>query len=165
MNGTWFGKLQPRMIELKNKGEVVLGQTIKKMENLNMSVPLTESMILFLLKKSSLDGVSNLEVKMSDETLVISGIMKKTMLVIPFEVGLKPVSANGRILTFQIESFRPLNSTWIKKKIFDKEPFSTYNEGKFNLDLNCLEKIKAIPFGSIVKFNIRDQKLWIGIGK
>ncbi|WP_163102099.1 hypothetical protein [Peribacillus alkalitolerans] len=165
MNGTWFGKLQPRMIELKNKGEVLFGETKKKMENFNVSVPLTESMILYLLKKSSLEGVSNLEVKMHDEILVISGIMKKTMLAIPFEVGLKPVSANGRILTFLIESFRPLNSTWIKKKIFDKEPFASYNEGKFSLDLNGLEKIKAIPFGSIVKFNIKDQKLWIGIGK
>jgi hypothetical protein len=129
-----------------------------------IEIPIYPNMLLFLLKKGDLPGLSNIEVGIETENIIISGIAKKLLINIKFSIELKPLMPNGRELSFNITNMKPINHDWIKRKIFDNTRGISYHENIVTIDFNQIDKIRAVSIGSIKKIEIKDNSLLVSLG-
>ncbi|WP_172200664.1 hypothetical protein [Saccharibacillus qingshengii] len=127
-------------------------------------LPITAAMLQYLFEKKSIAGVEKLEVGIVDGAVSIQGKAEKMLLSVPFQISLKPQRAEGRVLHFEVAAFTPANLEVVKKKVLDQPPLVSYAQGVVALDLNGLEAVKKVPLGSIKSIDIKDDKLWIGLG-
>lgn len=149
--------------KLLNDENGMLLQMKSKFEEKYVTIPIKAEMLLHLFRKQRIEGISNLDVSINNKSVVISGIAKKVLDIV-FYVEIIPIRAEGRKLYFEIMNMKPINQGWIKKKVFNKGPTVSYIEGLVCLDLNEIEKVKAIPFGTIRKMEVKANKLYVGIG-
>lgn len=159
-----FNKLNKTVNDMLQDETSLLSQTVKKLENKFVSIPISEEMLLLTLKKQELKEVTNLELKLTEETIVISGIAKKLLMNIQFSIELKPLHSIKRQISFEVITIKPLNHDWIKQIILNKPPFLMYEKGIVTMDLNQIEKIKTVPVGSIKAFEVKEGKLWVSVG-
>jgi hypothetical protein len=143
---------------IKSTGEVIKD---------GISVPITSKMFSSILKnqteKIEDEGIYNIEVLFIDNYIKVTGNTKKLLLNIPFKIELVPSIAEQRTIKFEIRSMTPLNQDWIKKKIFNKPPFVSYENELLQIDLNAFETVKEFPLGQIRDFKIKDDKMWMKI--
>lgn len=153
------------MKNIFKKASEFAGEVLKEK---GISVPITSNMFSGILQsqteKFEFEGIYDLEVLFIDNYIKITGNAKKLLLKIPFKIELAPSKAEQRMVKFKIRSMTPLNQDWIKKKIFNKQPFVNYENELLQIDLNGFEKVKAIPIGQIQDFKIEEDKMWVRIG-
>lgn len=140
-----------------------LSQMKDKWEDKYIKIPIKAEMLLHLLKKNPIQAVSNLDVSFMNQSIIVSGIAKK-VVSIAFYIELMPIRAEGRKLYFDITKMKPINQGWIKKKIFQNTSSISYIEGLVCIDLNEIDLIKAIKFGSIKSIEVKGDRLLVGIG-
>lgn len=82
-------------------------------ENQEVIIPITPDMLLIIFRKninkSEKDTIHNLDVSFREEQLCISGLTKKLLMPIQFEICLKPSQAQDRVLYFNVIGMKPLN--------------------------------------------------------
>lgn len=133
-----------------------------------VDLPLNASVFEKILKRQSIEGVEDLQVKIEEGLLILEGDtkVKKFGLSknIHFTLSLKPVHAEGRALQFELKKMKPLDFSTVHKKIFHKPPVVTYDERVIQIDLNAFDKVKAIPIGHIKEIAIQDEQFIVSIG-
>ncbi|WP_379969547.1 hypothetical protein [Ectobacillus sp. sgz5001026] len=142
----------------------ILGGQKKILKDKYINVPITDTMLLKLMNQKPIEGISDLAVSFGEETIVISGKAKKMLVTIPFQVELKPVHAEDRNVYFAVVDMKPLNQGWIKKVAFNIPPTLTYEEEKVCMDLNSIDIVKKVLFGKIKHMEVKENKLYVGIG-
>lgn len=100
---------------------------------------------------------------LDDDTLKIKGQISKLGLPVKFSLTLKPEAVNGRVATFQIVEFKPLNAEKLKEKVFNRPPYLQYASNLVHIDLNGHPTLKKIPIGSIKSITIEEGKMNIGL--
>ncbi|WP_108671375.1 hypothetical protein [Peribacillus acanthi] len=159
-----FTNLNEKISKMLEDDSSLLSKAKKKWEDQYVPVPITSEMILSLLHRQTFEGISNLEVQFVGDRMVISGSAKKMGMNIFFKVEMKAMSAAGRKINFEVVDMKPINQDWIKKKVFNQPPMMTYDSGHITMDLDAMESIRDIPWGTIKSFEIKDNMLWVGIG-
>ncbi len=144
-------------------------RTLKAKEKLadgGITVPISAAMLMRLFQRQlkKQDQIQNLSIIFQENIIEVKGSVHKYLLKIPFQIKLEPSSANGRVLLFQIHEMKPTNRDFLKKRLFDKPPVTTYKDGQIHIDLNEIDKVKLIPIGTIKQFSIQDNKLRVKIG-
>ncbi|WP_158211503.1 hypothetical protein [Alkalihalobacterium alkalinitrilicum] len=142
----------------------ILSRAKKELKEKFVTIQLTEDMLGWVVNKKKIKGITSIAVRLIEDKIVISGAMKKLRLTIPFRIDLKPLVARDRELSFKVVSLKPLNHHWITTKLLNKSPFLHYHKGIIHIDLNQIEKAKAIRVGNVKRFEVKDERLWIGIG-
>ncbi|MRG86159.1 hypothetical protein [Salinibacillus xinjiangensis] len=128
-----------------------------------ISIPITRNMIQKLVEQNKPNVIKHIRIDFdNNQHLIVEGKVKK-LIEIPFIIKLKPLKPLGRKLVFDIVHMKPVQNQIINRMILNRSPLMTYQQSLI-LDLNQMNKIKKIPFGNIKRFEIRDQKLWCGIG-
>jgi hypothetical protein len=139
----------------------------KKLEDKGLPIPITADMLLWMFRNQKNDereSIHNIDVVFKDDFIRISGLVKKLLIQIYFEIDLKPLKAEKRILCFQVLRMKPLNQGWIKGKIFNRPPFLSYEDDILKINLDGVEKVRAVRVGNIKDFEIRSGKLWVKVG-
>lgn len=133
-----------------------------------VDLPLNASVFEKILKRQSIEGVEDLQVKIEEGLLILEGDTKVKKFGISknihFTLSLKPVHAEGRALQFELKKMKPLDFSTVHKKIFHKPPVVTYDERVIQIDLNAFDKVKAIPIGHIKEIAIQDEQFIVSIG-
>ncbi|WP_163536371.1 hypothetical protein [Gracilibacillus sp. YIM 98692] len=142
----------------------LLTKAKKGLEDKYVTIPIAESMIRRAVSKKKIKGITNLDIRLVKDKIVISGAAKKLRITIHFQMDLKPLAAENRELSFRIVRMKPLNQEWLTKKLLNKSPYLHCHKGIIHIDLNQMEKAKAIRIGKLKHFEVRDEKLWIGVG-
>ena len=159
-----FTNLNNKVNNLLKEESSLISQVKKKVEEKHLQIPISSEMILYILKRQNIEGISNLDVTILEESMKISGLAKKMMVSINFSIDLKPISASGRVITFEVISMKPLNQEWIKKIVFNRPTVLSYEDNCIMIDINELESIKKIPIGKIKGFSIKENKLYVDFG-
>ncbi|MDF0728891.1 hypothetical protein PY093_19960 [Cytobacillus sp. S13-E01] len=159
-----FSNLNNKVNEILKEESSFITQVKNKIEDKQVQIPINSEMILYILKKQEIEGISNLDVTITDDLMKISGIAKKMLLSIDFSFDLKPKSTSGRVITFEVVGMKPLNQEWIKNRVFNKPKVLSYHSNCISIDINEIESIKNIPVGKIKGFSIKDNKLLVGLG-
>ncbi|MCP8970951.1 hypothetical protein [Ectobacillus ponti] len=132
-------------------------------------IPVTADMLLMLFragtKQEKANEIHNLDVTFREDTVSISGFTRKMLMEIQFELQLKPVKAKDRTLYFEVVKMKPLNQNWIKNLVLNHPPVTVYEHGLLEVDLNHFETIRKIKVGNIQGFEVREQKIWITVGR
>jgi S-adenosylmethionine synthetase len=129
-----------------------------------ITIPITEPMLIRAVNRRKIKGVTNLTVRLIKDKIVVSGAAKKLRITINFCIEFQPLKAKNRILSLKLVGTKPFNQEWIINKVLNKYPYFHYQKGIIQIDLNQFEKAKSIRFGNVKHFEVRDEKLWIGIG-
>lgn len=130
-------------------------------------IPITADRLLWMFRKGiqeQEEEIRNLDVSLRGGTVCISGLTKKLLLQVYFEIDLKPLKAEHRTLYFTVPYMKPFNQEWMKRKVLNKPPYTVYEDRMLKMNLDEIDTIKSIPVGSIKHFEIRDEKLWVKIG-
>jgi hypothetical protein len=117
-----------------------------------------------MLEQGPLNGVKEVAVDFKEDYLEVSGKAKKWMMTITFVIKLKPAGAEQRNLYLTVLDIFPVNSEWINKKVFSREPLVSYHEKKVELQLNEFEAVRKVPLGQINSWSISEGKLWVYLG-
>ncbi|MDE5413190.1 hypothetical protein [Alkalihalobacterium chitinilyticum] len=128
-----------------------------------ITVQVTESTLDWIVNKKKVKGITDLTIRLIEDKMVINGTAKKLKIPIHFQIVLRPLEANNRHLSFQVTDLKPVNQHWITTKLLNKPPLIRYHKGIINLNLNHIEQAKSIRFGNLKLFEVRDEKLWIGV--
>lgn len=144
-------------------GARVRSKTKKKAAANSIKIPVRPEIFLYFFKDQDFDGINNVEVAFTDDTAIISGTANKLLMTINFTFEVKPIEVTDRKVIFKVINMTPVNQDWIKKAIFKKSTFLTYNQGKVIMDLNAFEPVRQFPFGTFTLCEIKDDILWIGI--
>lgn len=162
----FFQKASKKLNGMLSDETHILAKAKEKLKDKGISVPITSDMLMQLLQKQidQNDNIYNFNIVFKEDFIRFSGSTKKLLLEIPFELDLKPLKSEGRVLYFDVKNMKPLNQDWIKSKILNKPPLLVYGKGSTQLDLNQVEKIQAIPVGNIQHFEIREERLWVKVG-
>ncbi|WP_226034777.1 hypothetical protein [Aquibacillus saliphilus] len=134
----------------------------RKLYPFYLSVPISKKMILYLLNKNKPNLVNNIRISVDDHHLRIMGNLKKSSVIIPFSVVLKPTISKGREIHFKIVELKPINNIWINRIILNKSSVIRFHEVLI-LDLNKIKKVNMIPFGKIYKIKIKKKQIWCQI--
>ncbi|MFC7395479.1 hypothetical protein [Scopulibacillus cellulosilyticus] len=161
-----FQKASQQLNDLKENKEVILANAKEKLSEKGISIPITSEMLLWFLKKKASQEkmIKKIDVNFNEDFIKLSGKVQKLLLKFDFEIDLKPLRAEKRVLYFGVAGMKPLNQGWIKRIIFSIPPGMSYKEGIISFDLNQFDKVRAIPVGNIQSFEIKNQKLWVKIG-
>ena len=100
---------------------------------------------------------------LDDNTLKIKGQISKLAIPVKFSFTLKPEAVNGRVATFQIVEFKPLNAEKLKEKVFNRPPYLQYAANQVHIDLNGHPTLKKVPIGSIKSITIEEGEMNIGL--
>ncbi|MEH6943963.1 hypothetical protein [Bacillus sp. JJ722] len=141
----------------------MMSQMKNRFEEKYVTIPIKAEMLLHLFRKQKIEGISNLDVVINNTSVVVSGMAKK-VFDIAFYVEIIPIRAEGRNLYFEIINMKPINQGWIKKKVFNTIPTVSFIKGLVCLNVNEIDKVKAIPFGTIQKMEVKANTLYVGIG-
>lgn len=158
-----FNNLNTKINEMLQDDTSLISQVKNKVNEQPIQLPISQEMIAHLLNKQEIEGISNIDVKMINGVMIISGSAKKMLMSINFSFELMPKSASNRKITFEILSMKPLNQEWIKKKVFNKSTVLSYENSCITIDLNEIDNIKRIPVGNIKGFCIKENKLLISL--
>ncbi|MBP1950507.1 hypothetical protein [Virgibacillus litoralis] len=136
------------------------------MNSFGVNLPISSNLLLRVFEKrlAQQNSVQDLSISMEDDLIRISGVAKKLFFNMYFEIDLKPMYADKRLLYFQINRITPLNLGWLKSKIFNRPPFLNYKKDMIMIDLNCINRIRDIPVGNVKGFNVIGDKLWVKLG-
>ncbi|SDQ21396.1 hypothetical protein SAMN05216232_1101 [Virgibacillus subterraneus] len=136
------------------------------MNNLGVNLPISSNILLRIFEKrlARQNSVQDLSICMQDDLIRFSGVAKKLIFNMNFEIDLKPIHADKRVLYFQIDRITPLNLGWLKSKIFNRPPFLHYKKNTIRIDLNCIDRIRDIPVGNVKGFKVNGDKLWVKLG-
>ncbi|WP_209121087.1 hypothetical protein [Alkalihalobacillus sp. BA299] len=129
-----------------------------------ITIPITENMLLKAVNKKKMNGISDLSVRLIEDKIVISGAARKLRITINFRLELKPLVARNRELSLKVVGLKPIHQHWITNKILNKPPFLLYQKGIIHIDLSQIEQAKSIRIGNLKYFEVKDEKLWIGVG-
>ncbi|MFV8828581.1 hypothetical protein [Alkalihalobacterium sp. APHAB7] len=135
----------------------------KKSDEKYITVQMTESTLDWIVNKKKVKGITDLSIRLIDDQIVINGTAKKLKIPIHFQIGLRPLVADNRHLSFQVTDLKPVNQHWITTKLLNKPPLIRFHKGIINLNLNHIEQAKSFRFGNLKLFEVRDEKLWIGV--
>jgi hypothetical protein len=160
-----LNELHRTVIEmLEHEGEGQVAVSLDTSEEKYVPIPISADMILRVLSRQDIEGVQNLDVKIVQSYIGISGTVKKLMMSIHFEIDLEPVQTNKRTVDFKVLRMKPFNQDWVKKVLFNKSSALRYRNGILSIDFNKIDKVRAMPIGNIKKVEIRENKLRVGIG-
>lgn len=136
------------------------------MSNLGLNLPISSNLLLRIFEKrlARQNSVQDLSISMQNDLIRFSGVAKKLIFNMHFEIDLKPIHADKRMLYFQVDRITPLNLGWLKSKIFNRPPFLKYKKDMIMIDLNCINRIRDIPVGNVKGFKINEDKLWVKLG-
>lgn len=162
----FFQKASKKLNDMLNDEAQIVTKIKEKLKDKGIPVLITSDMLMYLLKKQidQNDKVYNLNITFKEDFIRFSGVTKKLLIEIPFELDLKPLRSEGRVLYFDVKNMKPLNHDWIKSKVLNKPPLLVYTNESTKLDLNQVEKMQEIPIGNIQHFEIKEGKLWIKLG-
>ena len=160
----FLNKLNSKVSNMLEDENSLLSKTKKSLADKYIKIPITEEMFLYVFNKQNVEGIEDLTIEFAESTFQIKGSVKKMLIPIQFYIELKPKNANGRSLSFDIVELKPLNQDWIKKKLFNKPPVISYQDGVTTIDLNTFEKVKSIPVGTIKDFEIKNKRLYVSLG-
>jgi len=146
-----------------DKGTRVRPKTKKKAAANTIMIPVRPEIFLYFFKDQDFDGINNVEVSFTDDTAIISGTANKLLMTINFTFEVKPIEVIERKIIFKIINMTPVNQDWIKKAIFKKSTFLSYDQGRVIMDLNAFEPVRQFPFGTFTSCEIKNDTLWIGI--
>lgn len=133
-------------------------------KNTTIPVPISTEMFKKMLEHVNLKDIKQIDVFYDEETIILKGKCKKMLLWIPFHIVLRPFKSFGRVIYFTVEKLSPLNTEWLKKKIFHFPPYMKYEEPNIEIDFNGFEAVKRVPVGTIRSFEIKNQRLVVNIG-
>ncbi|MCP8970746.1 hypothetical protein [Ectobacillus ponti] len=142
----------------------LLAKARSRLGKAGISIPITADMLLWAFRRQRESGIHHVDIAIGEETVTVSGLTTKLGLQVYFEVEIRPVRAEQRLLYFQIQQMKPLNYSWLKKKLFTKQPEVSYEDGLVIVDLNAWEQVERVPIGTIQEFRIQNGKLWVKIG-
>lgn len=160
---SYFKRVNNRVNKWVKKDEI-LSIVTRKIKEKYVNVSISSETLLRLVSKQNSKDLSNLDVVISDKSIIISGVAKKFFLKFPFSVSLTPTRSEGRKVFFFIEKMSPLDQSWIKRLIFNKQKAITYIEEHVCINLNDIEKIKVIPLGTIRRIEVKENKLYVSVG-
>jgi len=143
-------------------------------ESLNLNkLHMTKHGLVVRLKEEQLESwmvekmpsnIKDFKVQFSDDdTLKLKGQISKLGIPVKFSLTLKPEAVNGRVVTFQIVEFKPLNAEKLKEKVLNRPPYLQYAANQVNIDLNGHPTLKKVPIGSIMSITIEDGEMNIGL--
>lgn len=163
---SFFQKTSSKMKDWLEEEDGLLAKAKEKLADKGISIPVTADMLMRVLQKhvQEQDHLHTLSVSFPEDRIRFEGTIKKFWLAIPFELDVKPVKAEKRMLIFEVVHMKPLNQEWIKNKALNHPSFMVYQNQSMMLDLNEIDQIKAIPIGHIQHVEIKKGKLWIKIG-
>ncbi|MCT2536286.1 hypothetical protein NC661_13385 [Aquibacillus koreensis] len=134
--------------------------TLKKSEASNhISIPITKSMMDFMLKYKTPKGIDALHVILHNGFIELSGIATKKLVKIPFNIKLKPIKTEHRKIYFEILELKPVNLKWLNKLIFQKPPILSYNDVVI-MDLNGIKRLRTLPYGTISDLEVKENFIW-----
>lgn len=136
------------------------------MNNLGVNLQISSNQLLWIFKKrlARQNSVQDLAISMQNDLIRFRGVARKLIFNINFEIDLKPIHADKRMLYFQIDRITPINLGWLKSKVFNRPPFLNYKKNIIMIDLNCINKIRDIPVGNVKEFKVNGDKLWVKLG-
>ncbi|MGP4105743.1 hypothetical protein [Virgibacillus sp. L01] len=133
------------------------------MDNLGVNLPISSNLLLRIFEKrlARQNSVQDLSISMQTDLIKFSGVAKKLFFNMYFEIDLRPIHADKRVLYLHIDRITPLNLGWLKSKIFNRPPFLNYKKDTIMIDLNCINRVRNIPVGNVKEFNVSGDKLWV----
>ncbi|WP_164667917.1 hypothetical protein [Virgibacillus doumboii] len=136
------------------------------MNNAGVSIPINSSTLLRVLQEKFVrhHSIKDLNLAIQNDCIRISGITGKPLPRIYVEVKVRPSDVYNRLLFFKIDSMKPINAGWLKRKIFNRPPYMKYDRDMAIINLDSIEKVKAVPFGNIQEISIKEQKVWVRLG-
>lgn len=126
-------------------------------------VPITSAILRGIFRSSKIEGVSNVDVVIDEQSIQIRGTAVK-LIPIPFSVTLVPNAADDRKMYFTVTALKPLNAEWIRAKVFNVPPILAYENDVVGFDLNGIDAIAKIPIGTIRSFKLTSNTLWVSLG-
>ncbi|MFZ3577171.1 hypothetical protein [Virgibacillus sp. DJP39] len=147
--------MKKRLDELRNS-----------LKDKGVTLAITSDLFLLALQKTmnKNNEIGDLTVSFDDGYLTIVGNKKVLFRLVKFYARLRPVDANGRVLTLKLEEAKPVKWNWLSKVILNRPPFMKFSKEVIKIDLNSIDKIRAVPIGNIIKFEIKDKILWVKVG-
>lgn len=142
----------------------IIKSTADAVKMQRVTIPITSSMLEYLIMQQPIKGVEQLRVVLADERLTISGRTKKLLIPISFTISLKPKEMEKRVLHFEVDAFSPADIEFVKRKVLNRPPFINYEPNVVTFDLNGLDIVSKVPYGSIHGVEIKENKLWVQIG-
>ena len=141
MNRCMFDKLRNKWKEIGRDG---------------VTIPIKPVMLEQLIKRQP--ELKDIKVEISSENLVIRGTteMKKGLIRknIAFEVALKPIHMEKRIILFELIRVKPVDINMINSRLFHKPPFAQYSERTVKIDFNSWDIVKKVPVGHIKSYEM-----------
>lgn len=129
-----------------------------------LEVRLKEEQLESWMVEKMPSNMKNFKVQFSDDdTLKIKGQISKLGIPVKFSMTLKPEAVNGRVATFQIVEFKPLNAEKLKQKVLNRPPYLQYAANLVQIDLNGHPTLKKVPIGSIKSITIEEGEMNIGL--
>ncbi len=129
-----------------------------------ITIPISEHILEKIVKTKQIKGVTNLNVQLVGNTIVVRGAVRKFRMKMHFQIHLQPLEAKNRQLAFKIVRMKPVNQDWITNLVLSKFQFLRYYKGIIYLDMNQLEKAKSIRVGNVKHVEVKNEKLWVGVG-
>ncbi|MCM3538573.1 hypothetical protein [Priestia endophytica] len=148
----------------EQKEKNYMSKTKEYLKKSGVWIPITPEVLLWCLEKKGNLPIIEPHLSFLEEGIAFSGKVKKLGISLPFEIRLSPFKASNRSLTFQVLYVKPLNSSWLKRKIFHNEPLSHYSQNLLTINLNEISKIRYVPVGNIKDFEIKDGKVFVKLG-
>ncbi|MCT8137663.1 hypothetical protein H1D32_07785 [Anaerobacillus sp. CMMVII] len=152
------------MMKIKELLNGITGELTSFINERTITVRITSQKLLKILEKQHLPEVTNLDVKIINERIIISGMQKRLLLNINFRIELIPVQSVKRIIYFDILNMKPINQEWMKRRLFNKPNLLSYENKKVALNLNEIDQIKSMPIGNIKKIKVKEDKLLVSLG-
>lgn len=140
-----------------------LSQNKLNMTKHGLEVCLNEEQIESWMVEKVPSNMKDFKVRLLDDLLLIKGQISKLGILVKVSLALKPEEVNGRIATFQIVEFKPLNAEKLKQKVLNRPPYLQYATNQVHIDLNGHPILNKVPIGSINSITIEEGEMKIGL--
>lgn len=137
-----------------------IGRFIRPLIDTVKVIPVPAVAIQMLLR-NQLDRVNGLEVKIIDDTMVLSG---NVFIFIPFTIRLKVHSVQNGDVQFAITSFGPLDLEFIKRWVFSKSRICRYQNNILTINIKQIDALSKIPILKIKAVRLADSKMHVELG-
>ena len=128
----------------------------KELSENGVTIPIKPRMLEQLITRQS--ELKDIKVEMTSEDVVIRGTtdVNKVMIKknIAFEVTIKPVHIEKRVIVFELVKVKPVDLHVINTRLFNKPPFAQYSERMVKIDFNSWDIVKKVPVGNIKNYEM-----------
>ncbi len=162
MKEGWWMKSKNVHVSGTNKNEIT--SQPKRNNSLTIPIVFTSENLVHLATKKAPEHVKEIKIEIDQSTMEIRGIIKKYRLSMHFVVSLKPHSVSGRKLSFSVQKIRPFHNDWLDRFLFHRPPRVTYKNSVVTIDLNTIDRIRKLPFGTIKDMVFKEEKVLVYIG-